>query len=66
MGEVWGRVRRDGVGWLQACVYVEAMMPTYKSFRSKAKTNWTSARRGTLAAVGRPNILGGKAHTQMS
>jgi len=32
---------------------------TYKSFRYKAKTTWTSARRGTLAAAGRPNIVVG-------
>ena len=34
-------------------------MPTYKSFRYKANTSWSSARRGTLAAVGRPNIIVG-------
>jgi organic hydroperoxide reductase OsmC/OhrA len=34
-------------------------MPTYKSFRYKANTSWTSARRGTLAAAGRPNIFVG-------
>lgn len=32
---------------------------TYKSFRYKAKTTWSSARRGTLAAAGRPNIVVG-------
>jgi organic hydroperoxide reductase OsmC/OhrA len=34
-------------------------MPTYKTFRYMAKTNWTSARRGTLAAAERPNIVVG-------
>ena len=34
-------------------------MPTYKTFRYKANTSWTSARRGTLAAEGRPNIVVG-------
>src|SRR5215471_11099521 len=34
-------------------------MPTYKSFRYKANTSWSSARRGTLAAAGRPNIVVG-------
>src|SRR5262249_15308908 len=34
-------------------------MPRYKSFRYKAKATWSSARRGTLAAEGRPNILVG-------
>jgi organic hydroperoxide reductase OsmC/OhrA len=34
-------------------------MPTYKSFRYKANTSWTSARRGTLAAEGRPSIVVG-------
>src|ERR1700730_665769 len=32
---------------------------TYKSFRYKAKTTWSSARRGTLTAAGRPNIVVG-------
>jgi organic hydroperoxide reductase OsmC/OhrA len=32
---------------------------TYKSIRYKAKTTWSSARRGTLAAEGRPNIVVG-------
>ena len=32
---------------------------TYKSFRYKANTSWSSARRGTLAAAGRPNIIVG-------
>jgi organic hydroperoxide reductase OsmC/OhrA len=31
-------------------------MPAYKSFRYKAKTTWSSARRGTLAAAGKPNV----------
>ena len=31
----------------------------YKSFRYKAKTTWTSARRGTLSAAERPNIVVG-------
>jgi len=34
-------------------------MPTYKSFRYKANTSWSSARRGTLAAAGRSNIVVG-------
>jgi organic hydroperoxide reductase OsmC/OhrA len=35
-------------------------MPTvYKSFRYKAKTTWTSARRGLLSAVEKPNIVVG-------
>src|SRR3982074_3299168 len=34
-------------------------MPTYKSFRYKAKTNWSSARRGMLAAPGKPDIVVG-------
>jgi len=34
-------------------------MPTYKSFRYKAKTTWTSARRGRLSAVEKPNIVVG-------
>jgi organic hydroperoxide reductase OsmC/OhrA len=32
---------------------------TYKSFHYKAKTTWSSARRGMLLAVGRPNIVVG-------
>ena len=32
---------------------------TYKSFRYKAKTTWSSARRGTLSAVGKPNVVVG-------
>jgi peroxiredoxin-like protein len=35
-------------------------MPTaYKSFRYKAKTAWTSARRGSLSAVEKSNIIVG-------
>jgi organic hydroperoxide reductase OsmC/OhrA len=29
---------------------------TYKSFRYKANTAWSSARRGTLSASGKPNV----------
>jgi organic hydroperoxide reductase OsmC/OhrA len=32
---------------------------TYKSFHYKAKTTWSSARRGMLSAVGKPNIVVG-------
>jgi organic hydroperoxide reductase OsmC/OhrA len=31
----------------------------YKAFRYKAKTTWSSARRGLLSAVGKPNIVVG-------
>ena len=31
----------------------------YKSFRYKANTTWSSARRGTLSAAGKPNIVVG-------
>lgn len=31
----------------------------YKSFRYKAKTTWSSARRGTLSAIGKPNVIVG-------
>jgi organic hydroperoxide reductase OsmC/OhrA len=31
----------------------------YKSFRYKAKTTWSSARRGTLSAAGRPDVVVG-------
>jgi organic hydroperoxide reductase OsmC/OhrA len=31
----------------------------YKSFRYKAKTAWSSGRRGTLSALGKPNIVVG-------
>src|SRR5438094_8215973 len=34
-------------------------MPTYKSFRYKANTSWRSARRGTLSAAGKSNIVVG-------
>src|SRR5262249_1767765 len=34
-------------------------MSTYKSFRYKAKTTWTSALRGLLSAVEKPNIVVG-------
>ena len=35
-------------------------MPTaYKSFRYKAKTTWTSGRRGLLSAVEKPNTIVG-------
>src|SRR6516165_4350874 len=34
-------------------------MPTYKSFRYKGKTTWSSARRGTLSAAGRPDVVVG-------
>jgi organic hydroperoxide reductase OsmC/OhrA len=34
-------------------------MPTYKSFRYRAKTAWTSARRGLLSAAEKPNIVVG-------
>jgi organic hydroperoxide reductase OsmC/OhrA len=32
---------------------------TYKSFRYKAKTTWAEARRGRLAAAGKPDIVVG-------
>lgn len=32
---------------------------TYKSFRYKATTTWSSARRGTLSAAGKPNVVVG-------
>ena len=32
---------------------------TYKSFRYKARTTWSGARRGVLAAAGRPEIVVG-------
>ena len=38
------------------------MEPTkraYKSFHYKAKTTWSSARRGTLSAAGKPNVVVG-------
>src|SRR4029077_1879596 len=39
-------------------VFVEPKR-AYKSFHYKAKTTWSSARRGMLSAVGRPNIVVG-------
>jgi hypothetical protein len=39
-------------------VFVEPKR-AYKSFHYKAKTTWSSARRGVLSAVGRPNIVVG-------
>jgi organic hydroperoxide reductase OsmC/OhrA len=39
-------------------VCVETKRP-YKSFRYKANTAWSSARRGTLSASGKPNIVVG-------
>src|ERR1700726_3902907 len=39
-------------------VFVEQKR-AYKSFHYKAKTTWSSARRGMLAAAGRPNIVVG-------
>jgi organic hydroperoxide reductase OsmC/OhrA len=39
-------------------VFVEPKR-AYKSFHYKAKTTWSYARRGMLAAVGRPNIVVG-------
>ena len=32
---------------------------TYKSYRYKAKTTWGTARRGTLSAAGKPNVVVG-------
>ena len=34
-------------------------MPTYKTFRYKANTTWTSARRGMLSAAGKAEIVVG-------
>jgi organic hydroperoxide reductase OsmC/OhrA len=34
-------------------------MPTYQSFRYKAKMTWSSGRRGMLSAVGKPDIVVG-------
>ena len=34
-------------------------MPTYKTFRYKAKTSWSSARRGVLSAAGKAEIIVG-------
>ncbi len=39
-------------------VCVDTKRP-YKSFRYKANTAWSSARRGTLSASGKPNIVVG-------
>jgi len=36
-----------------------AAKTAYKSFRYKANTAWSSARRGTLSALGKPNIVVG-------
>jgi organic hydroperoxide reductase OsmC/OhrA len=33
--------------------------PTYKSFHYKAKTTWSSTRRGMLSAAGKPSIVVG-------
>ena len=38
---------------------MEATKTTYKSFHYKAKTTWSSARRGMLSAAGKPNIVVG-------
>jgi len=38
---------------------VESIKTTYKSFHYKAKTTWSSARRGMLSAAGKPNIVVG-------
>jgi organic hydroperoxide reductase OsmC/OhrA len=38
---------------------VEPTKRTYKSFHYTAKTTWSSARRGVLSAVGKPNIVVG-------
>jgi organic hydroperoxide reductase OsmC/OhrA len=38
---------------------VEPTKKTYKSFHYKAKTSWSSARRGTLSATGKHNIVVG-------
>jgi len=38
---------------------VEPTKRAYKSFHYKAKTAWSSARRGMLSAAGRPNIVVG-------
>src|SRR6266478_3459667 len=40
-------------------VFVESTKTTYKSFHYKAKTTWSSARRGMLSAAGKPNIIVG-------
>ncbi len=38
---------------------MESIKTTYKSFHYKAKTTWSSARRGMLSAAGKPNIVVG-------
>ena len=38
---------------------MESIKTTYKSFHYKAKTTWSSARRGMLSAAGKPNIIVG-------
>jgi organic hydroperoxide reductase OsmC/OhrA len=38
---------------------VEPTKRTYKSFHYKAKTTWSSARRGMLTAAGKPNVVVG-------
>jgi organic hydroperoxide reductase OsmC/OhrA len=38
---------------------VEPTKRTYKSFHYKAKTTWSSARRGMLIAAGKPNVVVG-------
>ena len=38
---------------------MESTKTTYKSFHYKAKTTWSSARRGMLSAAGKPNIIVG-------
>jgi organic hydroperoxide reductase OsmC/OhrA len=38
---------------------METNKRAYKSFRYKANTAWSSARRGTLSASGKPNIIVG-------
>ena len=40
-------------------VLLRIVKSSYKSFRYKAKTTWSSARRGMLSAAGRPNIVVG-------
>jgi organic hydroperoxide reductase OsmC/OhrA len=38
---------------------VEPMKGAYKAFRYKAKSTWSSARRGMLSAAGKPDIVVG-------
>jgi len=40
-------------------VFAVSTKTTYKSFRYKAKTTWSSARRGMLSAAGKPSIVVG-------